>query len=1152
MADRLIAGRYRIERLLGEGGIARVYSAIDTLSGHTVAVKKIRQDDRAVLDSLIEEYRFASLNRHPSLVSPFSLARERKTAFLIQPLVEGVEIGAWWRDEAKEESDRRLALAGILESVAFMHFAGYLHNDFKPANMLIIERTAEGGSARPEPIVLDYNLVSRRGESPTKRGTIEYMAPEMLLGDQPAVSSDLYSIGAAFYEIFTGRAPLTSTDDDTLIKLITEEGTIDFSDIPGEYRAGLISLLSRDPGSRPRNAREAAAALSVGREFDELYRSRIGFYLSAGLPPFHDELLERFDDYLDRHPWKIFLIRALNHDNSPMNFLAAEYELQGYRVWRAPSSGDRYQLERVLHGIETQLKETSGRNGILMIDHMDEQQRIWLESMKKTAGPIKRLPVVAGGGRWIEAGGCYDTFYPPLDHNEKYSTSISLAACLKDKECAFDSTRLCKATGGDPQLIHLHLKYAVLKGGLDLFARNQNIDLPVTGVEMPERDVVLSGIFDSLRHDQVDILKKLSAWGPQIPMLILGALEPEEQRCIDALIGLCRLRSNMSAVGFASEDARGFVYSSLKEEERKKYHNFWALAVESRLTDSDDYLEYAATHWDRAGDLVRGYKANLEAAREFLRREALAKASLFADRLVSLAAEGGGSKSEAAAMSAAVFRARGDYTAARRKYVELLRYLRRDGDKVRRASAYKELGDLCRSIKKTHAAIYYAKKARALYSELADDQGIADCDNNIGLAHWVDERYDNALESFSRAFEKNKQIGNAKELAKIRSNQGIIKDITGRTGEVAELFLQARSYAAEAGDPRREAVIANNLGYFFIRQGEFQTAIRHLNDSYSISEKIGYAEGSINSLTNLGLCYLRSGDLLIAIDYSQKALETAESLGSRHLAASAEIQLAEASILMGNFALADEVLRSIEKSKAYVEDRSLRPQAGLLRSKLNLAVGKFDQAARSADNVCSEAQVAGDTRLELESRIALAEAIAEGKPALAESYLSKAAERASALGHNDLASEASILLAAIHLAGNDLSGAEIRLEPLLSAADNTRENYMKAGLVKSELLFRRGEFDDAISILHEIESVAAVSGFTSLAFKSSVILGEIFSHCSKPVRAAEALERANSYKNKLLSAMPDNGIEATICNIPFMNRLESVCRNTAGREFLFV
>ncbi len=1152
MDDRLVSGRYSIKELIGEGGIARIYRAVDISSGEDAAIKEIKQPDQTIARSFEREFLFASLNRHPALMAPLSYLTENDIVMIAWPYIRGADLRTV-QAAAKSDQDRiARIIVSILECAAFIHHSGHVYNDFKPDNIILPDNPGdESGGGLPLKLI-DYNLVSVKGESASKRGTINYIAPEIFSGVSPAQISDIYSLGVLFYEMLTGRLPFANDDNDLLIKKITENGAIDFSEVPDRFKAGLESMLHRRPESRPRDSREAAKSLGLGGSFYDLYRLIIDYYLSSGPTAFHAELSENFEDYLGGMSWKVFWIKALNHNGAAMNFLEARYGLRGFRIRRILSGADKRFIGNVLDDAAAQLNDNPDNKTMLLIDDVDTLDSRFLARLRTMSGPRNGLAVAIGASRWSEPPIPASVFDPLQNTTRKGATETALKAILKKETTDFGFADLARYTCGDPPLVHAHLKQAVLNSGLDLLAEDIHEDLSVDALPGEVLESAMGSIVGKLSRGRQSILQKLSAWGDSIPMLILGALHDAEQREIDALLKSGHLVAGKDAVAFSSGDARDYIYFGLSDAAKTQHHRFWAEAVDDRMADSDGHQEYSAFHWGESDDAEKGFNSNLRAASELLAQGELSRAAKYGEKAQLLAARAGGHRTGVAAVCASIYKEAGDYKSARRNYLELLRLLKVSGEKTLEAKTYKDLGDLYRSIKKIKKAVYYTSEALQLYEQLGDQQGIADCNNNIGLTYWIDEQFDSALESFQRAFDANMNLNNHRELAKIQSNRAIIKDITGKTREVAGFFLEARDHAAEANDPRMLALISNNLGYFYIRQGEYDKAVKYLQEAVSASEKIGYSEGVINALSNLGLCHLRSGDLFTAVDNNQKALETAEALGSRHLAASAELYLTEACILMGNFQLADSVLQSIESGKAFAEDKSLKPQVDLLRSRLYLAVGLRDKAAGAAESVSKEADSIGDERLRLEALLYQARADSNRNKRKAVSQLAEVVDTTSRLGHGDLMTSAGISLAEIYLSDNDLFNSESWLERADSAPNPSRESMIRMRILESEINRARKKYDDGLKILFEGESTAAVSGYVPLALQSSVVAAGIFLECRKLSRAGQTLERAVSYRSRLHSALPQYASPATMETLPYINRIREIAEAIKKKEFLRV
>jgi serine/threonine protein kinase/tetratricopeptide (TPR) repeat protein len=1156
MPDRLIKGRYRVKRLLNEGGIARISIAADLLTGESAILKEPIDSDKSSRQAIINEYEFIRLHPHPSIIPVHSFIEEGDQPCIVMPFIDGVDLKSWFSgktggmDEGLRKPNIDTILTSLIECTAFIHFCGYLYNDFKPDNFLAVESSEPAGQLSIGPVLLDFNLVCSRGEHPSRRGTLDYISPEVLRGEAPSVASDLYSLGVTIYELFSGHPPHVSPDSDELIKLVTAGGPIDYEAIPESCREGLVELLSPQPGNRPGSAREAARALGLEREFDELLVERLEWYLSAGVPPFADKLTRALRDHLNGRSSKVFMVSGMSHNQAVWNYLTYWLEVGGWEVYRIKAFDCEDSEAAVLRTLEKRIDTGHAEKSILLVDDWETVSESGIGKLSSISGSNRDLPMIVGAGRWIEVEFPIYHFDPLGDNTIEGATAESLKALLKIPEAASDHEHLGEITGGDPELIYRFMLEIVRSGELALFPFDETAEIPVPRGRVPGVDPVLERMCSLLSREEREVLDILSVWGFRTPLLLLADLDTNQFAVLDRLVESRFLVREKEAVAFSSGLAAELIYSRLSRTRRLSYHRFWAETAGQRLEDPLERLDMMAFHWGRSDDRDRGYRVSIEAAVDFLHCGKLSSARIYAEKALELAKEGGRPVSTSLSISADIARQQGDYADARVKYIRLLSLLREDHDDGLRAKSLRELGDTYRSLKDARKAISYTKRALRIYRRLSDDQGVADCHNSIGLANWVVEKYPRALDAFRLAGEINRRLGNHGELAKIESNQGIIKDMMGRTGEVEDHFLKALQEAQKAGDNRLQALILNNLGFFLIRQGEFERSRRHLRAALSLSEQIGYTEEIINSLTNLGLCHLRVGDLFESVDSNQRARELAMSFGNKHLAADAELNLTEACILMGNYGLADIVLASIESSSMYTEDRALKAQVDLLRSKWLGSLGDFARASEIAAGVSDAAEKSANRRLKLEADIAAAAAARISNPELTLSRLLSIVEDCQELGHSDLFVAAGLLISEVYLYSADQFSAESWLEKILSTPNLPSGLFIQASILSAEMLFRRGEFDAALEQLADMEGLAAEKGFVLLALRSSIVTGEILVECRKYAQAEKSYKRACDYRERIKSTLPETVSVELMNREPLMARLSSGMKGIESRSLL--
>ncbi len=233
----LLGGRYRLEQIIGTGGMAIVWRATDERLGRKVAIKLIADTlaaDPAYLDRFTREARTAAGLSHPNLVDVYDYAAAVERPFLVMELVEGGTL-ADRIARGPVASDEAAAVArDLLAALQCVHEAGILHRDIKPANVLLSSdgraRLTDFGIAHPA----DATRLTQTGHL---IGTIRYLAPELLQGEEPSVRSDLYAFGV-------------------LVRELTGER------LDGDLRALVDRLTDADPAWRPASAEVALAAIA--------------------------------------------------------------------------------------------------------------------------------------------------------------------------------------------------------------------------------------------------------------------------------------------------------------------------------------------------------------------------------------------------------------------------------------------------------------------------------------------------------------------------------------------------------------------------------------------------------------------------------------------------------------------------------------------------------------------------------------------------------------------------------------------------------------------------------------------------------------------------------------------------------------------------
>jgi serine/threonine protein kinase len=265
LTGRLIQ-HYRIESLLGEGGMGTVYQATDTLLQRLVAVKMLHPH-LVSQASFMERFRnealiLARLN-HPNIAVVYNFLRDNADYFMAMEYVEGDSLEALIRKAgALPPAIAAEVVRQGLEGMAHAHRKGVLHRDIKPANLML---TPEGTIK-----LMDFGIARVSGEQRLTQanrivGTLEYMAPELIEGQEPSPASDLYAMGVLLYELLSGKLPFASRTDYELMQAIVREKPIPLrkldGQIPKELEAVVQKALDKNPAKRFADAKAFQKAL---------------------------------------------------------------------------------------------------------------------------------------------------------------------------------------------------------------------------------------------------------------------------------------------------------------------------------------------------------------------------------------------------------------------------------------------------------------------------------------------------------------------------------------------------------------------------------------------------------------------------------------------------------------------------------------------------------------------------------------------------------------------------------------------------------------------------------------------------------------------------------------------------------------------------
>jgi serine/threonine protein kinase len=264
-------GPYRIEGLLGAGGMGEVFRAVDTKLNRTVAIKFLSAElaDTAARRRFQREAQMASSLNHPHILTVHDAGDFEGRQYLVTEFVDGGTLQTWAKQEKRGWRQTVELLAGVADGLASAHAAGILHRDIKPTNILVAKhgyaKLADFGLAKllePSDPGGTRTLTEAGTRAGLLMGTIPYMAPEQASGRAVDARSDIFSFGIVLYETLCGQRPFTgATDLEVLQKVIHATPPPLPQTVPAGLRSVVEKALESDPADRYQSMQELAVDL---------------------------------------------------------------------------------------------------------------------------------------------------------------------------------------------------------------------------------------------------------------------------------------------------------------------------------------------------------------------------------------------------------------------------------------------------------------------------------------------------------------------------------------------------------------------------------------------------------------------------------------------------------------------------------------------------------------------------------------------------------------------------------------------------------------------------------------------------------------------------------------------------------------------------
>jgi len=259
-------GQYRIIEKIGQGGMGVIYKAEHTTLEQIVAIKALPStlgSNSDIRERFIREAKIQAKLSHPNVVNILNFLEHEGNNYIVMEYVDGETLEAIIRTTGLIPPERCIAIVRqVLDGIGYAHSRGVIHRDIKPSNIMITRQ----GNVK----ITDFGIAKIAGDlkhtqTGVKVGTLWYMSPEQVQGQQAGVTSDIYALGITLFEMVTGKVPFTGDSEYHIMHNIVQNPPPDprefYPYIPLSLEKTILKAIAKSPADRFQNVGEFAESL---------------------------------------------------------------------------------------------------------------------------------------------------------------------------------------------------------------------------------------------------------------------------------------------------------------------------------------------------------------------------------------------------------------------------------------------------------------------------------------------------------------------------------------------------------------------------------------------------------------------------------------------------------------------------------------------------------------------------------------------------------------------------------------------------------------------------------------------------------------------------------------------------------------------------
>ena len=886
-----LGGRYRIEAILGMGGMGVVYRATDLALGVPVALKLLRPElaHRAdAFERFRQELLLARQVSNPRVVRIHDLARHDERWLISMDLVDGESLDRRLDREGPLPIDDAVRIARqVAEGLAAAHARDVVHRDLKPANILI---DAQGNAYISDFGVARSLATSGNTRTGTVVGTPDYLAPEQARGDRADARSDLYALGLILHEMLAGQPPFAGGTvaevlAQRMLRTPADVGT-QRTDTPRWLARLVARLLRTQPAHRLQSADEVVTAIDR-REVPRRWRDAFALHRGAWLA-FAAALLLAGGG------------AAWWHWRAQLPPLVASPALD--RLLVAPITPGGASVERVA-GLSAHLRKSfADIPGYAIVDADRTTQAL------RQLDPDGNADVDAGALRRVAAA--RRVLQPALRNDHGRWRLLATLDVAGQPVRRIDGPR-----ASDPaSAVQAWTQQASTAASLGLQGKRLDLALPAAPGALDAYGAALIARAQGHLADALRGFKQATAAAPTYAAAWMAQAETasmigEESDASDAIEQGQRVAAHAPV---PLQQRFAAVRAGIEGDAPAAIEHWRALVAETP-DDTDAALELARAR-GAGGDFAAAVK-DLQALSQ---RDGNDPRIWFELGKFSI-------------LSGDSQRAVDDYL------VRALVQFKRSRDLYGQGETVNALGIGYGRLGQSEDSAEQYRKAVQLRHAVGNLRGEATSLRNLGNALSLTGKFDEAATDLQQARALHAQLGDRNGLAAVENDLGLLAEERGDYPQALQAFQRALKAWQDVGDPLGSAQALNDIGFAQYQLGDYNDAQVYLQQAAGAYEKLGDETGRIRSDQDLGLLAIARGRWSEARQRLQRSLAAAEKQQMPEEGAVSRRHLAELELRQGHIEAAIGQSTKAQASFAQREDSRGASDAGLLHVEALLA-----------------------------------------------------------------------------------------------------------------------------------------------------------------------------------------------------------------------